>query len=113
MGEVQRPVTMFRVIGLRLQFVSSIIRGPAVFRLIAILVIAPVLSAAAEESGLDFFEQRIRPLLIDQCYPCHSQSAEKVKGGLLLDTREGLLKGGQSGPVVVSGDPDRSLLIQA
>jgi hypothetical protein len=60
-----------------------------------------------------FFEKKIRPVLIDQCYKCHAADAEKIRGGLLLDTREGVHKGGDSGPVVVPGNPDRSALIKA
>jgi hypothetical protein len=60
-----------------------------------------------------FFESKIRPVLADQCYKCHSQQSEKVKAGLLLDTREGVLKGGESGPALLPGDPEKSLLIKA
>lgn len=62
---------------------------------------------------VDFFEKKIRPVLVDKCYKCHSESAEKVKGGLVLDTREGLLRGGDNGPGVVPGDLKESLLIEA
>ncbi|WP_020470900.1 PSD1 and planctomycete cytochrome C domain-containing protein [Zavarzinella formosa] len=62
---------------------------------------------------LAFFEQKIRPLLIEQCYSCHSATAKKIKGGLLLDSREAILKGGDTGPSAVVGDPGKSLLIQA
>src|SRR6185436_3099534 len=62
---------------------------------------------------IDFFENKIRPLLANNCYKCHSQTAEKVKGGLLLDTRDGVLAGGNTGPAVVPGNPDKSLLVQA
>lgn len=61
----------------------------------------------------DFFEQKIRPILADHCYSCHSAQSKKVKGELLLDTREGLLKGGAGGPVLVPGAPDKSRLIEA
>ncbi len=61
----------------------------------------------------EFFEQHIRPVLVDNCYKCHSATSEKVKGGLLLDTRDGLLKGGDTSPAIVPGDPDKSLLIKA
>jgi len=61
----------------------------------------------------DFFEDKIRPILSDNCYQCHSTSAERIKGGLLLDTRDSLLKGGDSGPAIVPGDPEKSLLIKA
>jgi len=69
--------------------------------------------AEPSRAQLDFFESRIRPILANNCYKCHSQQAEKVKGGLLLDTRDGLLKGGKTGPGIVPGDPGRSLLIEA
>ena len=68
---------------------------------------------AAGSPGTEFFEQKIRPVLAERCYSCHSAIAEKLKGNLLLDTREGTLKGGDQGPSVVPGDPDRSLLIRA
>ena len=60
-----------------------------------------------------FFESKIRPLLITHCYGCHSKSANASKGGLRLDTRESTLRGGKSGPAVVPGDLDSSLLIRA
>jgi hypothetical protein len=60
-----------------------------------------------------FFEKKIRPALIEHCYKCHSAESEKVKGGFLLDTRDGVRKGGDGGPVVVPGSPDRSSLIKA
>ncbi len=63
--------------------------------------------------GVEFFENQIRPVLANACYECHSRQSQKAKGGLLLDSREGLLKGGDSGPVLVPGDPDQSLLIKA
>ena len=72
-------------------------------------------SATADPNRADaeFFEKKIRPVFVEHCYKCHSQEAEKVKGGLLLDTRDGLLKGGDTGPAIVPGDPDKSLLIKA
>jgi hypothetical protein len=60
-----------------------------------------------------FFEQRIRPVLVKQCYECHSAQSKSVKGGLLLDSRAGLLRGGDSGPAMAPGKPDESLLIKA
>ncbi|OWK43493.1 DUF1549 domain-containing protein [Fimbriiglobus ruber] len=60
-----------------------------------------------------FFEKKIRPVLVGKCYSCHSESAEKIKGGLTLDTRAGLRKGGESGPALVPGAPKKSLLIHA
>jgi hypothetical protein len=62
---------------------------------------------------IEFFEKRIRPLLANHCYQCHSKDAKKVRGGLLLDTREGTRKGGELGPALIPGQPDKSLLIKA
>ncbi|NBV34717.1 MAG: hypothetical protein EBR81_13250, partial [Proteobacteria bacterium] len=61
---------------------------------------------------VDFFEKKIRPVLAASCYECHSAKAEKLKGGLLLDTKEGLLKGGDSGQAVLPGNAAKSLLLQ-
>jgi hypothetical protein len=71
------------------------------------------LQSAASDPGVEFFERKIRPLLVERCYECHSAQAEKLKGGLFLDTKEGVLKGGDSGPAIVPGNPDKSLLIKA
>jgi hypothetical protein len=60
-----------------------------------------------------FFEKKIRPLLVSDCYKCHSAESEKIKGSLVVDTREGLLKGGDTGPAIVPGNPSKSLLIKA
>src|SRR5262245_50580516 len=74
-------------------------------------------ASAQTESGtpeqVAFFEQRIRPLLVNHCYECHSRGAKKLRGGLALDSRAGVRKGGDSGPAIVAGQPDRSLLIKA
>ncbi|HLF95334.1 MAG TPA: PSD1 and planctomycete cytochrome C domain-containing protein [Planctomycetota bacterium] len=81
-----------------------------------VLLALPVPRAAGaqeDRDGLDLFERKIRPVLVARCQKCHSLEAEKVKGGLLVDTREGLLKGGNSGPALVPGSPERSLLIKA
>ncbi len=67
----------------------------------------------ADREGIEFFEKRIRPILVARCYACHSAQSEKVKGGLVVDSREGLLRGGDSGPAVVPGKPAESLLIKA
>ncbi len=62
---------------------------------------------------LDFFEKKIRPVLSEHCYKCHSEKSEKIRGGLVLDTREGIRRGGDNGPAVVPGDLKESLLIEA
>jgi hypothetical protein len=69
--------------------------------------------AWADEAGIEFFEKKIRPLLVEHCYECHAAGAKKIGGKLLLDHSDGLLKGGESGAAIVPGKPDKSLLIQA
>ncbi|HEX7900019.1 MAG TPA: PSD1 and planctomycete cytochrome C domain-containing protein [Planctomycetota bacterium] len=66
-----------------------------------------------EKRGLELFERRVRPILVDSCYECHSLGAKKVKGEFLVDSRDALMKGGSSGPSLVPGDPDKSLLVLA
>ena len=68
-------------------------------------------SFSAEQ--IEFFEKKIRPLLSQHCYKCHSQSTKEPKGGLKLDHRVHLLTGGDSGPALVAGKPNQSLLIKA
>jgi len=64
--------------------------------------------------GIEFFEKKIRPVLESNCYMCHSAHSKRLQGGLLLDSREGMLKGGNSGQSAIRpGDPDSSLLIRA
>src|SRR2546430_481679 len=81
--------------------------------LLASLAALGAQQAPTAPEGSDFFEKKIRPLLVDHCLKCHGSSAPKPKGGLRLDSRAGVFRGGKSGPALVSGDPDRSLLIQA
>ena len=68
------------------------------------------LAAGPAPDSTDFFEARIRPVLANNCFTCHAASQ---LGGLRLDSRESILKGGKSGPAMVPGDPDKSLLIRA
>src|SRR5262249_58942916 len=70
---------------------------------------APPAPAGPEEER--FFEARVRPVLAEHCQGCHG--TDKQKGGLRLDSRAALLKGGDNGPVVKPGDPDGSPLVQA
>jgi hypothetical protein len=68
------------------------------------------------DKGVVFFEEKIRPVLVEHCYECHSeeaQSKKRLKGGLLLDSRHGWQTGGDSGPAIVAHNPQESLLIQA
>jgi hypothetical protein len=68
---------------------------------------------AQPQQGVEFFERKIRPVLAEKCYACHSSQAKAPMGGLSLDTRAGVLKGGASGPSIESGKPDSSRLIAA
>src|SRR3954470_2578662 len=80
-------------------------------------VAAPVSAFAAEmervsdAAGIEFFEKKIRPVLADHCYKCHS--GEKIKGGLQIDLRDTMRKGGKHGPAIVPGNPEKSLLLTA
>jgi hypothetical protein len=80
------------------------------------LVIASAIVAtaiAAQESTSDRFEKKIRPVLAQRCYQCHSSSAALPQGGLLLDSAGGIRRGGNSGAVIQPGNPESSLLIRA
>jgi cytochrome c553 len=74
----------------------------------------PTLAAdKLDPAKVEFFENKIRPVLVQHCYKCHSDKAKPLKGGLRLDSRSGILNGGESGPAIVVGNPNESLLIQA
>ncbi|QEG00403.1 Planctomycete cytochrome C [Stieleria maiorica] len=75
----------------------------------ACTVLGPTESTAGE---YDTFERKVRPLLVEHCYECHSAQAKTLHGGLRLDTAEDVRRGGDSGEVVVAGKPDESLLIE-
>jgi len=74
---------------------------------------AAVTNREATAKGTAFFEKKIRPVLVQHCFKCHSEAADERKGGLLLDRQTGWLDGGGSGQAVVPGDVEGSLLIQA
>ena len=83
--------------------------------LLALLALPALLRAEEPKptpAQLEFFEKKIRPVLASKCYECHSREA-KVKGGLQVDTRAALLSGGDSGPAMVPGQPEKSLLLKA
>ncbi len=65
------------------------------------------------QAETEFFEKKIRPVLADKCYKCHSAEADKVKGGLLVDTRDGIRNSGDTGHAIVPGDVKSSLLLKA
>jgi hypothetical protein len=70
-------------------------------------------SAVADDAGLAYFESRIRPVLAEHCYSCHSATAPEPKAGLRLDSRHAALQGGERGPALLPGEPEESLLIRA
>jgi len=72
-----------------------------------------VAEARPTKDGVDFFENKIRPVLVHQCYKCHSGDVAKAKGHFVLDTHDGLRKGGDSGEVISPRHPEKSLLIEA
>ncbi|MEM6692165.1 MAG: c-type cytochrome domain-containing protein, partial [Planctomycetota bacterium] len=67
---------------------------------------------AVADERLDFFESKIRPLLVEHCYECHSHEADDNAGGLYLDSAVALAKGGIGGPAVDSTHPEKSLLLE-
>lgn len=76
----------------------------------------PLTLAEADDQGLQFFEQKIRPVLVQHCYSCHSveaRNAKKLQGGLYLDTAAGVLAGGETGPSIIPGKSAESLLLKA
>src|SRR5262245_22251036 len=79
--------------------------------LLALLPAAP--AQAQPQAEREFFEKRVRPLLVENCHSCHSAAAKKQRGGLHLDSRAAILKGGDTGPAVVPGKPEASLLLRA
>jgi hypothetical protein len=93
-------------------------------RRFALVLVSSMLTCMAGDLGaeepivdapekVEFFENRIRPVLVEHCYSCHSQEAETVQGGLYLDSRQGWQQGGDSGPALLPGHADDSLLVQA
>ncbi len=81
------------------------------YAIASVLILIPALAQTpASVQDPDFFENKVRPILADNCYDCHT-AAEM--GGLRVDSRERLLQGGKSGQALMPGDPDKSLLIQA
>jgi hypothetical protein len=85
-------------------------------RLTAVFLVASAATLhSAEPAGTpEFFEKKIRPILVEHCLKCHGDvKGKEPKGGLRLDSREAALKGGDNGPAVVPGEPDKSRIIEA
>jgi hypothetical protein len=82
----------------------------------ALALLTVITTARAEPpsaADVEFFETSVRPVLVARCYKCHSHEAENLRGSLLLDSQPGWMAGGDSGPVLVPGDPAASLLVKA
>jgi cytochrome c553 len=96
----------------RLWFRKRLYEWPVIF---IVILLQPTRGANAgrQSAQVEFFEKKIRPVLVAHCYKCHSNNAKKVQAGLLLDSRDGIRKGGESGPAIVPGDPAASRLVKA
>ncbi|MDB6017911.1 MAG: Protein of unknown function (DUF1553)/Protein of unknown function (DUF1549)/Planctomycete, partial [Pedosphaera sp.] len=81
--------------------------------LAGLLLVAHATAAEPTKAQTEFFENKIRPILANNCYKCHSHESPKLKGGLSVEFRETILAGGGTGPAIVPGDPEKSLLIKA
>src|SRR5688500_3488821 len=75
--------------------------------------VRPARAAEPSQDDIAFFEKKIRPLLVTHCDECHSAKVDEPKGGLLLDRKTGWEEGGDRGPAIEPGDPDKSLLVRA
>ncbi len=78
-----------------------------------LLIFLSLICREIRADDFEFFEKKIRPVLVEHCYKCHSTAAEKLKGELFLDSEAGMLKGGESGAAIIPGDVEKSLLIKA
>lgn len=105
-----------------LQAESQTVTSPKRVRAAAILALAmgaaqaagvPAATEPATPAQVEFFEKSVRPLLEERCVECHSAARGKTKGGLALDNASALRKGGDTGPVLVPGAPEKSLLVKA
>jgi len=82
---------------------------------LVVLSVSAIVAADDDFSAedIEFFESKVRPLLVEHCYDCHSTDASSLRAGLYVDSREGMINGGDSGPAALAGKPDESLLIEA
>lgn len=96
-----------------LRSVTIFCRSRAFFFLPVALLVVAFSHLRAEGTDYSFFEKNIRPIFARHCYGCHSEKAGKREGGLTLDTPEDWIRGGETGPAIVAGDPQKSLLLEA
>jgi cytochrome c553 len=81
--------------------------------LLVVFAFPSIAWASDTAAQVEFFEKKVRPVLVEHCYSCHSAGAKKLRGGLHADSRAALLKGGDTGPALVPGAPEKSRLIAA
>ena len=87
---------------------------PTLLALASVLTLSGGIARGAAAADIEFFEKKIRPLLVERCYECHSaEPGKKIKGGLRLDHADGWRMGGDSGPAIVAGNVEQSALIKA
>jgi len=84
---------------------------PPLFLSLTLTLFVPIPPLHADDG--EFFETKVRPVLVQHCYGCHSRQAKKLRGGLRLDSREAMLAGGDNGPAIIPGQPDKSRLVEA
>src|SRR5687768_18601788 len=77
-----------------------------------VLLVAASIAGARQAPDLEFFEKRIRPILAENCFSCHSSKGNNPSG-FAMDSGGGMLKGGSRGPAIVPGHPEQSILIKA
>src|SRR5438034_3687235 len=98
------------ITGVKLLAAIFLVSAPFAVAAVGARVLPPTAQEAVRPESAEFFEARVRPVLAANCYDCHT---EEQLGGLRLDSREAMLKGGKRGPAIVPGDPDHSLLVAA
>jgi hypothetical protein len=90
--------------------------GVTVIAFLFLILVALTMTAQAESLSSEqneFFESKVRPILVEHCYKCHSADADEIEAGLVLDSKQGWMNGGDSGAAIVPGNLDESLLIHA
>lgn len=86
----------------------------ALLPLVLMFALAPqVCAQEPTPAQREFFEKKVRPVLVEHCFKCHSHDAKKLRGGLFLDSRAAILQGGDNGPALVPGQPEKSRLVEA
>lgn len=107
--DVTESSTRYQTIGSRIAARGSIQKG--IIRWLSVAVLLIPLPSRGDEVPSDFFETNVRPVLAEKCSRCHGKS--KQSSGLRVDSRQSLIQGGSSGPAIVVGDAEQSLLVQA